>query len=393
MIKHMYVDNFKALNNFKIVLSEFSVLIGNNSSGKSTILQAMDFLKCCCTSTVTEYLSERSITISDICSQLSNKRTITFNVTFEFDGKEILWELSFSVEKDKDKIELRTEKISSDSEILLHYFGKNSYRMNKINKLESKKETIMDGEYKCSIISFIKEYDIERFPELVKIKKYFMQSEVLDLLSPKEMRKNSRGDTTTLGQSGERLPSYIKGLSNNEKEELAKLLKNVISRISGVKAIIKGRPGWVHLEVEETFGSKNIPVSSSNVSDGVLRLIALYSLKFIKKSNGMVLLDEIEDGINSDNIEMVITLLKQICHDNNLQIIITTHSMTLLDYIEKQDIIYITRSTKGNVISKRVFEIDEMNNKLEYLYPGEAILSTTNQELTEMIIKDISEED
>ena len=44
MIKAIYIDNFKALNDFSIKLHPLTVLIGSNGSGKSTVLQAIDLV-------------------------------------------------------------------------------------------------------------------------------------------------------------------------------------------------------------------------------------------------------------------------------------------------------------------------------------------------------------
>ncbi|OAD21575.1 hypothetical protein THIOM_002652, partial [Candidatus Thiomargarita nelsonii] len=43
MIREFHINNFKSLVNFKFQLDKFTCLIGLNGSGKSTILQALDF--------------------------------------------------------------------------------------------------------------------------------------------------------------------------------------------------------------------------------------------------------------------------------------------------------------------------------------------------------------
>ncbi|HHB92438.1 MAG TPA: DUF2813 domain-containing protein [Thioploca sp.] len=44
IIKSIYIDNFKILNNFRLDFEPVTVLIGDNSVGKSTILQALELL-------------------------------------------------------------------------------------------------------------------------------------------------------------------------------------------------------------------------------------------------------------------------------------------------------------------------------------------------------------
>ena len=47
MLNKLEVDNFKSLNQFQMKLSPFTVIVGNNASGKSTILQVLDLLFSC----------------------------------------------------------------------------------------------------------------------------------------------------------------------------------------------------------------------------------------------------------------------------------------------------------------------------------------------------------
>ena len=44
MIKSIWVDNFKSLVDFKLELAKFNCIVGLNGSGKSTVLQALDFV-------------------------------------------------------------------------------------------------------------------------------------------------------------------------------------------------------------------------------------------------------------------------------------------------------------------------------------------------------------
>ena len=47
MIKTFNVDNFKSLNNLSINLQPMTVIVGNNVTGKSSILQVIDFVCGC----------------------------------------------------------------------------------------------------------------------------------------------------------------------------------------------------------------------------------------------------------------------------------------------------------------------------------------------------------
>ena len=62
--------------------------------------------------------------------------------------------------------------------------------------------------------------------------------------------------------------------------------------------------------------------------------------------------------------------------------VLTTHSVVFLDFVDKEDIIFLYRDeADGRTVGKRIFEIPELIDKLEYMYPGEIIYNMDNQEI------------
>jgi ABC-type Fe3+-hydroxamate transport system substrate-binding protein len=80
------------------------------------------------------------------------------------------------------------------------------------------------------------------------------------------------------------------------EEELKKMLKKYFNVTSDIKTYVKGKPGWVYMDIIENYGSKTLEIKQSHISDGVLRLIGFAAIAEIEKKEGFVLLDEIEDG-------------------------------------------------------------------------------------------------
>ena len=144
---------------------------------------------------------------------------------------------------------------------------------------------------------------------------------------------------------------------------------------------IMGRAGWTHLETMEDYGTRRLKVPTSGISDGTLRLMALFSLSFLQKQNGMTLLDEVEDGINSANVESFLKFLKQYIEDNRQQVLLTTHSTVVLDYVEPECIRYLYRDENGFTRCKEFLELEDVKSQLNFLYPGEILLNTSPEDL------------
>ncbi len=78
-------------------LAKFNCLVGLNGSGKSTVLQFLDFLSQQLRGDIKGWLSKRKWSASDIKSKLTSKKNIDFEVILTHSqGFEIRWSASFN---------------------------------------------------------------------------------------------------------------------------------------------------------------------------------------------------------------------------------------------------------------------------------------------------------
>ena len=83
MLKKLWVNNFKALNNFQISLSPFTVIVGINAAGKSSVLQVLEFLAKCVEEDFEIINERRGQQVGDIKSKLSKNDEIQFRCQLE----------------------------------------------------------------------------------------------------------------------------------------------------------------------------------------------------------------------------------------------------------------------------------------------------------------------
>lgn len=115
MIKSLYIDNFKALNDFSMDLDPFTVVVGNNMSGKSTVLQALDFLSNIVKEDFTVFLDRRGWKVADIKSQMQKSQKMTFACDLELmvEGEmvSVQWKIEILAYALKNMMELSREEI------------------------------------------------------------------------------------------------------------------------------------------------------------------------------------------------------------------------------------------------------------------------------------------
>ena len=368
MIKSIKVDNFKSLVNFKINLAKFNCIVGLNSSGKSTLLQMLDFVSHLMIGDVEEWLKLRHWESSDLNSKLTKRSNIDFEITLDIDGKDVVWAGSFnrtSLSCTKETILEGQEKILSVEDGFFTF--------------QSKRYEIV-FKHQGSILSRLKEND--QWKTLKIVKDTILNIRSLDLLSPELLRSQSRTAAGKLGLGGEKLSAFIHEhgptLQNSLKDELSKVYPHLDTITT--KSL---RAGWKKLEISERFGEKRITSTARHANDGILRLMAI--LIQLQIGNAFLLFDEIENGINPELIEYLIDHLV----NSKDQVMVTSHSPMVLNFLSddvaKEGVIYLYKTNEGHTRSIKLFDIPSMAKKIAFMGPGEAFIDTDLTTLYEEI--------
>lgn len=391
MIKTFNVDNFKSLNNLSINLQPMTVIVGNNATGKSSILQAIDFVCGCVNDDFSVLLERRGWTVDNIRSKFIRSGTarISFGVEVVLEepvNTTLKWGMVLQPNMAKNQLHLVSEEIVD---------------------LDTK-ETLV--QYKASVGGWIKgdEEELSIMPNFVitssclkviqhlhgvdsrlnRLVDFFDNSESFEMLAPDNMRLSSRGVVKNIGETGKNLPSFIRQMSAEQKNNFMSKLKRIMgARISDVSASVKGKPGWTLINVKEHYDTGDVEFSSKEISDGILRVLAFIAISEIEPANAIFLLDEVENGINSDYAEAMIDVLSEIYEESRHQLVLTTHSTVFLDYVKPEQIVLLYRDQNGSTRADNLFDSKEIRDKLEYMYPGEILLNMSQKEIADIFLK------
>lgn len=387
MLLSIKINNFKSLKETgRISLEKNTFLIGLNGSGKSSFLQAIDFLSAIANGEVEEWLKIRSWDKRDLKFYGNLKSLIDFEVLFEIDKKRYLWAMSFNSQTLKCTNEYLFRKNVDDDkapEILSVKDG--YYSLNK-----SKKEKI-NFKYSGSILSALETRLLEE--ELMHIHKFLKEIHSAELLSPLLMKKRAREAKNDIGIGGEKLSAFISALTKDKKEKLYESLKKFFPNLLSFETKSL-RSGWKTLSLVEQYNNEKVETDSMHLSDGVLRILAILSQLLITES--ILIFDEIEDGINQEFVEKLVDILLE----SNHQTIVATHSPMLLNYIDdeiaKKSILFVYKRKDGTTHIVNFFEAIKKFNRINHydmdiLGPGEIMQSVNLLELTELLINEVAQ--
>lgn len=383
MIKSIWVDNFKSLVGFKLKLAKLTCLVGLNGSGKSTVLQAMDFLSQLMLGDVEKWLNQRHWKKSDINSKLTRKKNVDFTVVIHHQTLgEIVWVGSVNL----TSLHCTAEWVKIGDTDFLKVLD-NQCMIKSAEKLTNNQTSatvsekfLINFKYQGSILSQLKDNQLNE--QLKAIKNEILQIRSLDLLSPELLRSQTKIANGKLGLGGEKLSAFIHETGTEGKKKLLEQLAQVYAPLKQVDTRAL-RSGWKQIEIIELFGEKELISTARHINDGMLRLMAIFAQ--LECDNHFLLFDEIENGVNPELVEYLIDHLVNASH----QILITTHSPMILNFLDDdiatQGVVYLYKNSQGYSCAIKLFEIPSMAKKLAFMGPGEAFIDTDLTHLYEEI--------
>lgn len=365
-ITHFHIDKFKSLHNFTIPFppspnNTFLCLIGKNGSGKSTVLQAIDFAGEIFRGKISPWLKSRNWEKRDI-SSFQRLQNINLDIEGRFNGHTVNWSSSFNIQQlrcTQEKIRIDGNTVFSVADGKYRFFGENEVK--NIFTYEGSILSILDKE-------ILEDKGLAAFCAFMK-KMYSF-----DTLNSKQLRMRTRpvDADTNIGRGGEFLSGKIATFSAGQiKELLAKVCEFYPWIINIYTSSLRG--GWKELFfVEKSADGGTHRFSSQNSCDGLLRLVGF--LTEFMTSDTFIIFDEIENGFNPEIMEKLVRMIT----DFPTQIIITTHNPVIINYMQEdiaiESTLLVYRKQDGTTGIRRFFEIPEVSERLSYLSPGEVFL-------------------
>lgn len=177
-----------------------------------------------------------------------------------------------------------------------------------------------------------------------------MQSWRLLQLEPSALREpDDFNAPSRLSEHGSHLPAMLFRLAQNDEARTYTAVANRLSElITDIRAI-----GIDRDEKREQFtlwakADDGTPHAARSLSEGTLRFLALTVLEQDPASQGVMCLEEPENGIHPERIPAMIRLLKDIAVDTNIpvgpdnplqQVLINTHSPAVVGQVNDDDLV------------------------------------------------------
>ena len=361
MIESIYIKNFKSLNAVELKLEKFNCLIGMNGSGKSTILQALDFLSQLMIGQIQGWLDARGWKSHDLNCKLGKESILTLAVDYKTSsGQKCHWIGFFH----RGTLRCMTESFWVDGEEVFSTTSRSFW-------FKGKGRMGISFVFQGSLLSALKDSElsepVKAFRDAVR------KIRSLELLSPQMMRKRARTNDQDIGAGGEKLSAFLHSIKGEHRDRLLGMLKSFYPNLLDFK-ITSQKAGWKKLSVIEAFQDQKLETEATHLNDGLLRILAVLAQS--ESDRSLILLDEIENGINQEIVEKLVDTLVA----SQQQILVTTHSPLILNYLDddtaKQSVQFIYKTPQGLSKIRHFFDIPRIGEKLRYMGPGDAFVDT-----------------
>ncbi|NJM70072.1 MAG: AAA family ATPase [Scytonema sp. RU_4_4] len=356
MLKQLILENWKSFRYAELPIDSLTVLIGTNASGKSNVVEALEFL-------------QRIIRGEDIEAALTGDKTLTSirgGVEWAARQPETQFTLKALVQGANDKndyffsIKIQTQPFIN---VLEEYITRQDITENNhLSKLQDYLLKFTLGSNGIPSISAIFTKEKTKIPinrnfhnrgsmlTDLKILKFSDKINheihtIIDTLEnifilnpiPSKMRDYSRL-SDTLESDASNIAGVLAALPDEKKAEIETTISDYIKDlpegdIKRIWAEKVGRFGTdAMLYCEEQWKPGHITeIDARSMSDGTLRFIAILSALLTRPEGSQIVIEEIDNGLHPSRAELLVRILREIGEKRKIDILITTHNPVLLD--------------------------------------------------------------
>ena len=337
-LRSFRLKNFKAVRDSRIVrLTPLTVFIGNNGSGKSSIIEGLETFQMIVEQGLDEAMQQwRGIEhiwhqgVSHKLRERNVNRPYEANpIRFTVGGRLFRAVMQISRGMGGNEIFIQRERLTrrNKHEIIRDAQGEVYYRRNKEPVLWS---PVSDGEsiFERYLYEFITEW---QFVSLIP----------QEMGSPKPQKRT--GGSIRLAKDGSNIAEYLLDIRNIDSDAfdgIVETLQYVLPYAGDLQpALTSELERMVYLQMTE--GHFKVP--GWLLSTGTLRVVALLALLRHPKPPSLVVVEEIENGLDPRTIHLLVDEIRNAVESGRIQIILTTHSPYLLDLLDLSHIVLVER--------------------------------------------------
>ena len=320
MITQLTVRNFKCLQDVTVTLGPFTVLVGANDSGKSSLLDAIQVLGRSALEPLPDSLMPEggvgSSPFEELVWQRNVARSMVWRLQGESRGRRFAYELAV-----RSGPYVRFEKLPHHPTHLVSTSADpRETRLRASLRTQAELAPVVAG--------------------FASVRKYRFDPRALRKVAPlsTDALLSSSGDNLAAA-----LDALLTGPDRSAIHGLEAALRDAVPTLAGVALRAVPTASGFGKAVEFILAGTRPPVTipAANASEGTLLYTAFLALAY-GAGPEILLIEEPENGLHPSRMEAVMSLLRKVCEgdvgNRPRQVILTTHSPMLLSYAKPEEV-------------------------------------------------------
>lgn len=375
MIERVCIQNYKALRDVVVELTPVHVLIGPNDSGKTSILEAIAAL---CRST-DHRLPQAFIGAWEGAGLVWNRKAdvaVTLGATVRDEGGLFDYSIAvrFGASDRTAAIEHETVQVNG-SGVEVDLSRGRRYEPSTIFISLTDATSITDDQRPLAL---------RVLAGLRGVQYYRWMPTFLALPVAPDSRRRFRMEASGFGLA--LCLDDILGFDRDRFSALEQRFKTIFPQVRSIKLmpepayrapaddpeqipqLNRGDGKGIYFE----FVDRGNLVAASQVSDGMLLVLAYLAVLHLPQPPRVLLVEEPENGIHPRRLQDVLSILRDLVHDQSqCQVVLTTHSPYVVDLFQPAEVSLCQKTAEGSVAVRRLSESQAVREQLDVFTLGE----------------------
>lgn len=323
MFKRLNVHNFRTFVNFEWSLPQSGIVVGENGSGKSALLEVLWFLR--------EILVDGA-SLDDTVAASARTVWLTGDQVFELQavlaGELYKYRLRIDTANGRSAL---TEELQADN-ALLYYAGEGKVLLYGDQPTGEPRATIPFDRRRSFLAA------LEPRPDNQRLTTFRAAIEGIWAFKPDPRRLGgaATSESRHLARDLSNFASWYRSRVGEDLEASELLRQDLARALPGFRTLklVPIAPDVKDLQVQFRFGSASHDLPWAKLSDGQRLLIAMYGLlRFGFAGASLIALDECENYVAPGEIQPWLRALAESVHDRGQQLLVVSHHPEAINYL------------------------------------------------------------
>ena len=364
------VQNFKAIrDSHPVMLTPLTVFIGNNGSGKSSLIEGLETYR----NIVTEGLDvamQQWLGFEYVLNKTTRRRTQFANdsqtlrepIRFAFNGRFPLGlaraEMTVTAKAGFSSILIENERFGLPDRILTR--GSNGH-------------CVMEHESKSSRLSEIFEPGRSAIPKGMRdsVAQWQFLSLLPEPMGKPDAKKLATSGHLLLNKNGSNLAQYLLNIRAKDAavfEGIVESMKFVVDYARNFEPVESTEiRRMMYIQMREA----DFEIPGWMLSTGTIRILALLAVLRNPEPPPLIVIEEIENGLDPRTLHLVLEEIHSAVRSGQSQVILTTHSPYFLDLVTLQTLVLVERENGGSPVFWRPSDSKEVQDWGKSFAPGQ----------------------